>query len=97
MKRIQKATALTLIFTAFGMAGSAMAAPYHKAQIKRVPKLTHHLGRGYGAARQGWSPNPIRRTEPQSWGRRQGSQSHRHPNPQGWVRVSHTGVNPCPP
>ncbi len=67
MKRLQKATALALIFTAFGMAGSAMAASYRGAQIRRVPHLTRHIGRSYDARKPGrgtcvrWSSNPVER------------------------------------
>ena len=47
MKKTMKTVALALVLGTLGMAGSAMAAPYRGAQIRRVPHLTHHVGRSY--------------------------------------------------
>ena len=103
MKKTMKTVALAMVVGTLGMAGSAMAAPYRGAQIRHVPNLTHHVGRGYGAARQGWSPSQSRRNAPQSWGNRshrgQGWSSNpiKRPNPQGWSKTQHHRRQPMPP
>ncbi len=73
MKRLQKATALALIFTAFGMAGSAMAVPYRGAQIRRMPHMMRHIGRSYDARKPGRGATLGRYTH-QRWGGRQNGQ-----------------------
>ena len=88
MKTTKKTVALAVVIGTLGMAGSALAAPYRGTQIKHVPNLTQHAGRGHGAEKQGWSSNRTRRTEPQTWDNRghrgQGWNSNptKRPNPQ---------------
>ena len=74
MKTMKKAVALALVIGTLGMTGSAMAASYRGAQIRRVPHLTRHIGRGYNAWKPGRSAAPIKRPKPQTWDK---TQNHR--------------------
>ena len=74
MKAMKKAVALALVLGTLGMAGSAMAASYHGPQIRRVPHLTRHIGRGYDVRKPGRSMAPVRRRTPPTWIK---SQNHR--------------------
>ncbi len=61
MKAMKKAVALALVIGTLGMTGSALAAPYRGAQIRRVTHLTRHIGRSHNVRKPGRSVAPVGR------------------------------------